>query len=56
MEVRGVVAEFGAVTEAYATAPATLDPSRLCDLHHSSQQRRILNASSEVRDGTCVLT
>ena len=34
----------------YTTAPATQDPSCLCDLHHSSQQRRILNLSREARE------
>ena len=38
---------------AYATA--TRDPSRICNLHHSSQQRRILNSLSEARDRTCHL-
>ena len=28
---------------AYTTATATSDPSRVCHLHHSSRQRRILN-------------
>ena len=37
---------------AYATATAIQDPSRICDLHHSSQQCRVLNPVSEVRDGT----
>ena len=37
---------------AYTTAAATRDPSLVCDPHHSSQQRRILNALSEARDGT----
>ena len=37
---------------AYARATATPDPSRICDLHHSSQQRRILNPLSEARDLT----
>ena len=36
----------------YTTATATQDPSRVCDLYHSSWQRRILNALSETRDGT----
>ena len=40
---------------AYTTATATPDPSCLCDLHHSSQQRWILNPLSEARVGTCVL-
>jgi len=31
------------------------DLSRVCDLYHSSQQRRILNPLSEARDWTCVL-
>ena len=37
---------------AYATVTATRDPSLVCDLHHSSQQRQILNPQSEARDGT----
>ena len=28
------------------------DPSHICDLHHSSQQRQILNPLSEARDQT----
>ena len=31
------------------------DPSRVCDLYHSSKQRWILNPLSEARDRTCVL-
>ena len=35
----------------YTTATATLwDLSHVCDLHHSSQQRQILNPLSEARD------
>ena len=53
------VPRFGVESElqlmAYATAPATWDPSRVYDLHHSSWQRQILNPLSEVRDGTCIL-
>ena len=41
---------------AYTTATATLDPSHVCDLHRSSQQRWILNLLSEGRDQTHVLT
>ena len=37
---------------AYTTARATPDPSCTCDLHHSSQQRRILNPLSEARNQT----
>ena len=40
---------------AYATATATPDLSCVCDLQHSSQQRRILNPLSEARDRTCNL-
>ena len=40
---------------AYTTATATRDLSRVCDLHHSSQQHRIFNPLSEARDQTCVL-
>ena len=35
---------------AYATATATPDPSRVCDLHHSSWQCWILNPVSKARD------
>ena len=37
---------------AYTTATATPDPSHICDLHHSSVQRQILNPRSEARDRT----
>ena len=40
---------------AYTTATATEDPSCPCDLHHSSQRRRILNPLSEAKDWTRVL-
>ena len=40
---------------AYATATATPEPSLFCDLHHSSQQHRILNLLSWARDQTCIL-
>ena len=39
----------------YTTAGAMRDSSRVCDLHHSSQQRRILSPLREARDQTCVL-
>ena len=41
---------------AYATAPATSNLSRICDLSHSSQQRRIINPLTEARDQTHNLT
>jgi len=37
---------------AVARATATLDPSRVCNLHHSSQQCRIVNPLSKGRDRT----
>ena len=37
---------------AYTTATATRDLSRVCDLHHSSWQRQILNPLSGARDQT----
>ena len=41
-----------AYAAATATATAMPDPSRVCDLHHSSRQRRILNLQSKARDQT----
>ena len=38
-----------------ATATAMQDLSQVIDLHHSSQQRWILNSLSEVRDQTLIL-
>ena len=40
---------------ACATATATQGPSRIFDLLHSSEQRRILNPLSEARDQACAL-
>ena len=39
----------------YTTATATWDLSQVCNLHHSSWQRQILNLLSEARDQTHVL-
>ena len=41
-------------SQAIATATATLDLSRVCDLHHSSGQCWILHPPSKARDGTCI--
>ena len=41
---------FNIVLEDLATA--TRDPSRVCNLHHSSRQRRIVNPLSKGRDRT----
>ena len=49
----GVESELQLLT--YTTATATQDLSPVCDLLHSSQQRRILSPLSETRDGTCIL-
>ena len=40
---------------ATATATATQDPSSVSDLHHSLQQRQILNPLSKARDRTRTL-
>ena len=40
---------------AYTTARAALNPSRFCDLHHSSQQHWILDPLMEASDRTQVL-
>ena len=37
---------------AYTTATETWIPSRVCNLHHSSRQRQILNPVIEARDRT----
>ena len=47
--------ESGAVAAAPAPAPATWDPSRVCDLQHSSLPPCILNPLSEARDQTHIL-
>ena len=53
------IARLGAESElqllAYATATATLDPSGICNLHHSSWQHEILPSLSRARDRTHVV-
>ena len=39
-----------AAAASHTTATAMRDPSRICDLHHSSEQCWILNPLSEARD------
>ena len=58
MAYRGTQARdlVGVVAADLCQATAMTDPSRICDLHHSSQQFRILNPLSEARDRTCILT
>ena len=46
---------IGAAAASLCTATAMSDPTFVCDLHHSSQPRRILNPLSEARDRTCLL-
>ena len=55
MEVLGLGVKLELQLLAYAKAIASQDQSLICDLHHSSQQHRILNPPSKARDPTCVL-
>ena len=52
MEVSRLGVELELQLPATATATATQDPSCTCELHHSSQQHRILNPLSKARDRT----
>ena len=52
MEVPRLEVEPKLLLLAYTTDTATPDLSRICDLHHSSQQRGILNPLSEARART----
>ena len=47
--------QIGAAAAALHHAPATPDPSHVCDLHHNAQQRQILNSLSKARDQTHIL-
>ena len=51
-QARGLIR---AVASSLARNRATPDRSHVCDLHHSSQQRQILNPLREARDLTCYL-
>ena len=55
MEVPRLGVQSELLPPASTTATATPGPSRVCDLHHSSWQRWILNPLSEARDRTCNL-
>ena len=55
MEVLRVGVEMEPCPLSYTTATATQDPSRICDLHHSSQQCWILNPLNKARAQTCIL-
>ena len=50
MEVPRLGVESEPQLPAYTTATATRDPRHICDLPHSSWQRRIPNPLSEARD------
>ena len=52
MEVPRLGVKLELQLPAYARATAMADPSRVCNLHHSSQQGRILNPLSKARDQT----
>ena len=52
MEVPRLGVQLELQLSAYTTATATRNPSCVCDLHHSSRQRRILHPLSEARDRT----
>ena len=55
MEVPRLGVEPELQLPAYLTATATRIPSCICGLHHSSQQRQILNPRSKARDQTRIL-
>ena len=56
IEVARLGVELDLQLPVYATATATArDPSLICDLHQSSQQRLILNRLKQGRDRTCIL-
>jgi len=52
MEVPRLGVESELQPPAYTRATATQDPSHVCNLHHSSRQRQILNPLSKARDRT----
>ena len=55
MEVPRLGVELELQLLGYTTATATQDFSYVCELHHSSRQRRILNLMIEARDETHIL-
>ena len=55
MEVSRLRVKLELQLPAYTTATAMQDLSHICDLHHSSRQRQILNPVIEDRDQTQVL-
>ena len=55
MEVPRLGVESELQLLACVTATTTLDPSSICDLHHSSWQLQTLNPLIEARDRTYIL-
>ena len=55
MEVPRLGVELELWLPTYTTATATLDPTHICNPHHSSQQHQILNPLSKARERTCIL-
>ena len=55
MEVPSLGVELGLQLPDYITAMATWDLSCVCKLHHSGQQRQILNPLREARNQTCIM-
>ena len=55
MEVPGLGVELELQLQAYTSAAATPDMSRICKLHQSLWQPWILNPLSKARDWTCIL-
>ena len=49
------VPRLGVQPPAYTTGTVMWDPSCVCDLHHSTGQRQILNPLSKARGWTCIL-
>jgi len=56
MEIPRLGVELELQLPAYTTATAMWDPSRICDLHHSSRQCWILDPLSKARDRTHIFT
>ena len=55
MEVPRLGVQLELQVPAYTTAIAMPDPNLICDLHHSSWQRQILNTLRDTRDQTRIL-
>ena len=55
LEVPRLGVELELQLPAYPTATAMQDPRHICDLHHSSWQRGMLNPLTEARDRTHLL-